>query len=426
MSSPVPTASGDTTPDNTASRHYLEGAARTKLVVWMLITTTALFSCYLAAGAVLLPAQVQNIDPALKEANLAIVTSISSFATLFCQPIVGALSDRTRSKLGRRAPWMLGGAFLGGIMLALLPVIGTNVALIAIMWVLAQVSLNGLQGPLSALVSDRLAENYRGTASAFFGVGSTIGMTLGVVVAGLLINQIGLGYAIFGGGVIVATVLLVVFNQDRSSADMRPAPFSLVNLFKGFGTPFRSADFTWAWLQRFVMFLGSMGIVNYMLYILQEYIGMSQAEAGGFMAIQQLVYAAASIIATFIAGRMSDRLGRRKIFVFIASGLFALGLVVLLLMPTPTGVLIYAVLGGMGFGAYMAVDVALVVDILPDPNDAAKDLGVINIANNVPQMLAPIINVFLIGAFGYVGLFPWGIALVLAASLLVIPIKKVR
>jgi MFS family permease len=84
------------------------------------------------------------------------------------------------------------------------------------------------------------------------------------------------------------------------------------------------------------------------------------------------------------------------------------------------------VLSGLGFGSYMAVDVALVVDILPNPEDAAKDLGVINITNNVPQMLAPIINAALIGMFGYVALWPWAIVLVLAASVLVLPIKGVR
>ncbi|SLM90521.1 MFS transporter [Brachybacterium nesterenkovii] len=150
-----PSATPDITPPNATSglgptsrtlepagEHHVTGAALHKLVWSMLITSIALFACYMAAGSVLLPAQVNELDPSAKEANLAIVTSVSSFATMFVQPLVGALSDRTRSKLGRRAPWMLGGAFLGGIMLILLPHIGRGVAIIAVMWVLAQVSLN--------------------------------------------------------------------------------------------------------------------------------------------------------------------------------------------------------------------------------------------------------------------------------------------
>lgn len=406
--------------------NHLQGSARAKLVWSILIANTALFACYMAAGSVLLPAQVALLDEGAKEANLAIVTSISSFATMFAQPIVGALSDRTRGKLGRRAPWMLGGAFLGGLMLILLPIIGVNVAFLALGWVVAQVSLNALQGPMSALVADRLDPSYRGTASAFFGVGSTLGMTLGIVVAGLLVSQIGLGYTIFAVLVMVTTALLVFLNQDKTVVGHEAAPLNLVQLFKGFGTPFRSRDFTWAWLQRFTMFLGYMGIIGYMMYILMSYVGLPIAEAGVFMGVQSMVSAAFSVAATFIAGPLSDKLGRRKVFVFVASLFIAAGCLVAWLMPTTTGILILAALSGIGFGAYMAVDVALVVDILPNPAEAAKDLGVINIANNVPQMLAPIINVALIGAFGYWALFPWAIVLVILAAFLVFQIKGVR
>lgn len=421
MSHAVPT-----TESTTPNPLHLKGRARTKLVWSMLVTSIALYACYLAAGAVLLPAQVALINPDAKESNLAIVTAISSFCTLFVQPIVGALSDRTRSRLGRRAPWMLGGAFLGGTMLILIPVIGVNVGLIAVMWVLAQVSLNGLQGPLTSLIADRLDPNYRGTASAFMGVGTTLGMTLGVVIAGLLVSRLGLAYAIFAVAVMVTTVLLIALNQDRSSKDLEVPPFHLGTFLQGFAKPFRAHDFRWAFAQRFVMFLGYMGIFGYMLYILLSYIGLSLAEAGVFMGIQQICNAVASVAATFIAGPLSDKIGRRKIFVIVASALIALGCLAPWLMPTTTGILILAVLSGLGFGSYMAIDVALVVDILPNPEDAAKDLGVINIANNVPQMLAPIINAALIGAFGYFALWPWAIVLVLAASLLVLPIKGVR
>lgn len=406
--------------------NHLQGSARTKLVWSILLATTALFSCYMAAGSVLLPVQVAALNPDAKESNLAIVTSISSFFTLFCQPVVGALSDRTRHRLGRRAPWMLGGAFLGGLMLLLIPYLGKNVAIIALMWVLAQVSLNSVQGPLSALVADRLDPNYRGTASAFFGVGSTIGMTAGIVIAGYLVNQLGLGYSIFAIAVMVCVALLVLLNQDRPSTDLPARPFDWGAFARGFLTPFRSRDFTWAFAQRFVMFLGYMGIFGYMFYILTSYIHLSTEEAGVFMGQQSMANAVASVAATFIAGPLSDRIGRRKIFVMVASAFIAVSCLVPWMMPSKTGILIMAVLAGIGFGTYMAVDVALVVDILPNPEDAAKDLGVINIANNVPQMLAPIINAMLIGAVGYVALWPWAIVLVIAASFLVLPIKGVR
>lgn len=381
----------------------------------------------MAAGSVLLPAQVNELDPSAKEANLAIVTSISSFATMFIQPLVGALSDRTRSKLGRRAPWMLGGAFLGGIMLMLLPVLGRNVALIALFWVLAQVSLNALQGPLSALISDRLAEDFRATASGFIGVGTSVGMAVGIAVAGQFVTRLGVGYVTVALAVIITTIALILLNQDHSSKDLAVEPFRLGAFLKGFWvSPRLHPDFAWAFAQRFAMFLGAIGLTGYMFYILLSYVGMDPVTAGGFMGLQSLVYAASSVVATFIAGPLSDKLQRRKMFVVIATLLIAIGCIFPLLMPTTTGILLYSVVAGAGFGAYMAVDVALVVDVLPSPEEAAKCLGIINIANNVPQMLSPIIYAGLIAAFGYSSLWVWAIVIVVVASLLVLPIKKVR
>lgn len=419
-------------PDETLANHgdeqpHVQGPARRRLVWSMLVTTIMLFACYMSAGTVLLPAQVAAFDPAAKEANLAVVTSLSSFFTLFAQPIVGAFSDRTRHRLGRRAPWMLGGAFLGCIMLILIPIIGRNVALIAITWVLAQVSLNALQGPLSAIVSDRLDPNYRGTASAFFGVGSTIGMALGVVVGGRLVTHLGLGYAIFAVLVMIVTVVMIVLNQDGSSKDLVVSRFSVGEFIKGFWiSPRQHPDFAWAFAQRFVMFLGYMSIFGYMFYILLSYLHLDTVSAGALMGVQSLVGAVASVLATFVAGPLSDRLGSRKLFVVIASGMVAAGCLVPLLLPTITGVVIYAAVAGAGFGCYLAVDVALVVDVLPHPEDAARDLGVINIANNVPQLLAPIVNALLIAAFGYSSLWIWAIVLVIVASICVLPIKGVR
>lgn len=428
MVQPVPEYPEAQLADPNPPEMHLSGSKRTKMVTTLLVSSTVLFATYLAAGSVLLPAQVQNLYPNDKETKLAIVTSISSFATLFVQPIVGALSDRTRSRFGRRAPWMIGGAVLGGIMICLIPILGVNVGFIALCWVLAQVSLNGYQGPLTATISDRLDPSYRGTASAFLGVGTTVGMTLGIVVAGLLVTQLGLGYAIFGIAVIVFAFLFVLLNPDKSSKDLHVEPFHLGTFLKGFWiSPKQHPDFGWAFAQRFVMFLGTMGIVGYMFYILTSYLELSQAEAGVFMGLQSMIYAASSVVATFIAGPLSDRLQRRKIFVFIASLLIAVGVAMPLLFPSKLGIILYAIIAGAGFGSYMAVDVALVVDILPNPEDAAKDLGIINIANNVPQMLAPIVNAILVRMTGgYSALFIWSMIIVVLASFLVMPIKKVR
>ena len=53
------------------------------------------------------------------------------------------------------------------------------------------------------------------------------------------------------------------------------------------------------------------------------------------------------------------------------------------------GFLVGMAISGLGFGVYVAVDLALVVDVLPDQDNAAKDLGVFNIAGALPFSIAP-------------------------------------
>lgn len=404
------------------------GAQRKTLLWSMLIMFTVLFATYAGVIAILLPAQVEQIDPANKVNNLAIVMSASSFATLFAQPIVGAFSDRTRSKLGRRSPYILIGAVIGGLLLMGMPTLH-SILFITIAWVVTQISLNALQGPASTIIADRFEMNSRGTASAMMGVGTSVGMTIGMVLAGQLVTKLGIGYTVFGGAVIVVAFLFVFFNRDYSSKNMDVEPMHWGKFVKSFWvSPRKHPDYGWAFAGRFVMILGYQAIQAYMLYILIDYLGMTTEDAGQWAGILAVITAVTMVVSTLTAGKLSDKLERRKIFVFSASMFLAGALVIPVVFPNTTGMMVYAALAGLGFGAYSAVDMALMVDVLPSQGDAGKDLGVLNIATNIPQALSPIIAAFLLGTFGgnYAAIFIFAIIMVAASSFLVLPIKSVR
>jgi MFS family permease len=95
------------------------------------------------------------------------------------------------------------------------------------------------------------------------------------------------------------------------------------------------------------------------------------------------------VIASLLGGALSDRTGRRKVFVCAASFLFGLAMFVIAVAGDLDGYLSGMAVGGLGFGLYTAVDLALVVDVLPDQSTAAKDLGVMNIAGALPYSIAP-------------------------------------
>jgi len=409
-------------------RPTLNPVQRNTLLWSMLITFLVLFATYAGVIAILLPAQIEALDSANKAANFALVTSISSLATLFAQPIVGAFSDRTRSKLGRRSPYIVIGAAVGGLLLVGLQGL-TSIAWITVCWVLIQVSLNALQGPVSTIVADRFEVEHRATASAFLGVGTSVGATLGIILAGNLVSRIGLGYDIFGVAIILVAVAFVLINRDYSSADLKVEPIDWAKFAKSFWvSPRKHPDYGWAFAGRFVMILGYQAVQAYLLYILMDYLHMSAPEAGSFAGTVSLVTAITMIVSTLVAGRVSDRLRRRKMFVFFATIFMALALAIPVIFPTPAGMLAYAAVIGVGYGAYMAVDMALMVDVLPSQGDAGKDLGVLNVATNIPQAMSPVIAAALLGAFGgnYAVIFVFAIIMVFASSFFVLPIKSVK
>lgn len=392
------------------------------------VTSVFLFGTYAALTGILLPIQVAQIDETNKVANLAIVSTISFIFTLFAQPIVGAFSDRTRAKLGRRAPWMLIGSAVA--MIFLLGLGGMqNVFWITLFWVVIQVSLNALQGPLSAIVPDRFPRSRRGVASAMVGVGMMIGSAVGTVVAGMFAANVGVGYSAFGIGVFVITVLFVIFNRDSSSVGGVVEPWSWKAFLSGFWiSPKKSPDFAWAFAARFFFILGYFVIAAYNLYILTDYIGMPIEEAATNAGLLAMAGLPSILISIILAGWWSDKIGQRKVFIYAATIIMVIGMMMPLIMPNFTGMLLMGIINGFGFGLYMACDTALMTEVLPGDGVAAgKDLGILNVATNIPQAMSPAVAGIIIGSLGgYPSLFIFGMIAVVIAALVLIPIKSVR
>ncbi|WP_258067038.1 MFS transporter [Arthrobacter sp. GMC3] len=392
------------------------------------MATLTLYASYAALLGVLLPSQIALLDDENKISNFAIVTTISFIFTLFAQPIVGAISDRTRSKLGRRAPWMIFGALIGGVLLLGLGSF-TSLLWITVLWVLIQIGLNALQGPLSAITSDRFPRNKRGTASAMAGIGMQIGGTLGVLAAGALAGHLGFAYSVFGIAIILTTVLFVVVNRDWSSAKSEIPAWNWRDFLQGFWiNPRKNPDFAWAFTARFLFILGYFVVSTYQLYIITDYIGMSLEEAQGAIGTIALASLLPTMAAIVLAGWWSDRIGRRKVFIYLASAIMVISLAIPLISPTFEGLLISAVIDGIGFGFYMACDTALMTEVLPGGGVAAgKDLGILNVATNIPQALSPAIaGVIIAMAGGYPALFIFGMVAVVLAAFVIIPIRSVK
>jgi len=412
----------------------LAGTRKWGLVVSLGLVFFVLFALFAAILGVLLPNQIQDIDPAGKTAALGIVFAITSVFSTITTPVAGALSDRTRSRFGRRTPWIVAGSLIGGVATILIPH-GGNIVGITTFWVLATISLNCMLPVITTVVADRFRPSERGTVSGVVGATMTAGLSAGTIFGGLLAAHLFLAYAILGSGVMIACTLFVLFNPEPPlPADFgRPPPFRLGSFLREFWiSPREHPDFAWAFFGRFSIYMGYQAILTYLLYILEDHIGLSQADANAMIARMSSVTLVALIVSSLSSGWLADRLGRLKPLVFIAGLLMALAVVAPLASRSIPGMFGYAVLIGLGYGAFMSVDLALMTHVLP-PRPAGedatgKDLGILTTAINIPQILSPAMAAALLTATGnnYPLLFCLAAGFVVVGACFVMPIRSVR
>ena len=234
------------------------------------------------------------------------------------------------------------------------------------------------------------------------------------------------GYLVLAGIAVVLLTLFVVMNPDADNRGEPREAFRLGDFLSTFWVnPVRHPDFFWAFTGRLLLYTGYFSVTGYLLYLLQDYIGVGE----GAVALVPLVSAAGIptiLLSIAISGPLSDRIGRRKPFVVASALIVAAALVIPLLWPTVEGMIAFAVLSGLGFGAFQAVDTALVSQVLPNDKAFAKDLGVVNIAATLPQTVAPAVAGAVVLLFGFAGLFPVAMVLSVLGALAVLPIRSVR
>lgn len=397
-----------------------------RLLGWILPANFAIFVIWGAVPGILLPHQIELLYPDEKQkvAYFAIVATIGALCAMIAQPAAGQISDRTRSKYGRRAPWILLGALAGGLSLVGLAFANSLVGIV-IGWCLVQVFYNVAQGPLSAVLPDRVPVSRRGTFATLFGIGLMAGALGGQIVGAMLFDNLVMGYVFFAAFALLVLTLFVVFNPDHPSTNFAREPFRLGDFLRTFWVnPVKHPDFFWAFTGRLLLYTGYFGVTGYQLYILGDYLGVENPNT--VIPVLGMVGLVGTIVATIISGPLSDRIGRRKPFVFGSSVVMGVALALPWIWPTYASWLVMTAIIGFGFGMFQAVDTALISQVLPSAKSFAKDLGVVNIAATLPQTFAPGVAGAIVLVFGYAGLFPVGIVLSILGAFCVWFIKSAR
>ncbi|NAZ81324.1 MFS transporter [Kineococcus sp. R8] len=402
-----------------------------RVVVGMALAQFGLFVALLAPVTVSMAIKVQTLVP---EDQRAIATgnvlSVAALFALVANPVFGRLSDLTTSRFGRRRPWMLGGVTV--FVLALLVVAQAgSVGVVLAGWCLAQLAGNAVLAPMLATIADQVPAHQRAGVSANVGVMQNLGILLAAYVAQLFVSDV---LALFLVPAALAFVLVVAYCAVLPDVVVRTRPAlggvrSLLTTF--WVNPLRHRDFGLAWISRFLIILANFFFIVFRLFFLQDEIGLSTAEAAKTLTTGVLVNTVALVVTAKLGGWLSDRTGRRKPFVIASTVGFSVGLALLAATSTVSGFYWVELVMGASYGVYIAVDTALVIEVLPDPEDSAKDLGVLNIANALPQSLAGAIGGVLLGVGAaandnYDLLFVVAGAVGVLGALAIVPIKGVR
>lgn len=403
-------------------------------------------------GQVLMAPQVEFLSQraqwgpftSVKEDNLALIGAIAGVFAVISGPLWGALSDRSAFKWGRRTPWMAVGTVLVAATMAASGLAQTLPALL-LSWIAFQIVINAAITPLSAAVPDHVPEQQRGVVSGWYGFGYTFAVVAGTGLGTLAtaiwpgMQGITLGYFLCAAACVVAMLPMLAKRWET------PLPQEIKESIPRFGWPQLLAcfwvdirkhpDFGWAWLTRFIVTLSTSTTLFYLYYYLQDEIGLSRDDAAVAHGLRvsegvlllTAVYAIAVFGTVVIAGVLSDKLGRRKVFVSAAAIFIGIATLLIAFAPNFAVVVVGAIVLGLGTGVFTSVDFALVSQVLPATQDTGKDVGIIHLAITLPNILAPVVAALLVGHLGgYTSLYLCAGGLAILGGILVYQIKGVR
>lgn len=372
--------------------------------------------------------KVQLIDPTNRDTSLGLVVGLGGILGLVFGPVAGVLSDGTRLRWGRRRPWIIGGlvlSALGGVIVA----VSTNIPTMILGWAVCQFAVATISAGFNPILAEQVPSVQRGKLGALGGVSASfagVGATLfGSFLTGNLVLLFLLPPLVFAVG---AVIIVLVIRDRPAASDEERQPIS--NVFKSFYfNPRRYPDFALVFLGKFLLQFGFTFFSTYQLYFLLERLGFTAEEAGQRLAAAGGISLLALMGFAVLGGFLSDKLRRRKPFIYAAATLIASGLIVTAATPNFALYIVGGTLLSAGTGAFTSVDLAMATDLLPEKDKAGKYMGIYYLSSGLPGTIAPIVAPLILaigGGSNYPALFVAGAILAAGTIITTWRIRGVR
>lgn len=351
----------------------------------------------------LLTFKMIEVDPNGYTASYGLVAGVGAFFALIGNPLGGAISDRTNISFGRRRTWIFLGPLVGCA--ALLWVgMATEIWQILIGWAIAQLFFNFGMAAYTALIPDQVMEERQGTISGIVGLVLPAAVCIGMVLM-MLMNSASsdmkwLVIAIIGiTGPIVSLFVIRDGKVEIVKAEQQKLSLG-EKISKIYPSPRKFPEFTWAIVSKFLLMMGYCSTL-YLTVMLVNRMGFTESQATNSVGTLNIICLIASAVTSIFGGVLSDKFKKQKPFLYGSALIMVFGILLYAFVPQYTAYIVASAIIGLGFGCFSAVDMALVARILPRKEDAAKDFGLMNVANALPQSIVPANAPLLLGIGGW-------------------------
>ena len=379
-----------------------------------------------------LAVRLDQLAPGRTEA-LGIVLAVGSAATLVLAPLTGVLSDRLRSRWGRRRPFTVIGLLIGAASVPVMA-LAPSLTVLTIGWTLSTVGWGTAAASLGNWQADRLPPHQRGRVSGLTGVTMQVAPVVGIILVGLVRDEVLLVFALPAaiGLVLVVSFLAVVHDPDSRGMtfDRR---LTVAGLLRSYGFDPRTApDFAWNWLGRFIFFSGLTLTTSFTVFFVAQRLELRVPDVAGVLAIVSASSIVTATVGSLGGGWLSDRVGRRKPFILAGAALFAAGCAVSAFAHDLPTLMVGTLLNSLGIATFSAVAQALLLDVLPDrEREAGRYMAIALFAQKIPGVFAPVLGGAVLaigaGAENFTALYLLAAALAFAGGLLItLSVRSVR
>lgn len=361
-------------------------------------------------------------------ASLGLTLSISGISYLIAVPLIGILSDKTRTRfLGRRNLWVLISAVTGAIALLALSQ-ATNLVMLIVLATVATIPVGGVLAAVGTVVPERVPISSRGRISSLNGMMGLIGAGLGIVAASSAPSTF-IGFVILAVQLVVFCAIFAFFTKDVPAPPRVDKSVAATIPRLRFPSPKSHPDFWLTFVARGLAFMAYGLATGLQLFALRDWFKVGDGTTAAAQAVlgQVTLFSLLALaIAALLGGILVDKFGRLKPFVVGSSLLFVPAALALTLIPSLPGALIGFTITGLAFGSYISVDGVLMTRVIPSKTNAGRDLGVLNVSGGVGSIVAPVLGGAIVATTGYGLVFLLVIVAGALASLAVLFIRSVR